>query len=694
MKICLISPPTVAEFSEGFVAEAEAMRLIVEHAPMGILSLAAVLEAQGYSPLIIDLNRLYYDYALLGLNARDGFTFNSYVLRHLEPLAFDVFGFSSVCSSYPSTLRLAEGVSLTHPGAKIILGGPQASVVDVSTMKAFPFVDCIVRGEAEETLPLLLNSLSTNASGLSYIRGITYREGDEVKRNPNAPVIEDLDSLPMAALHLYPRIENCSYVPLEAGRGCPFACSFCSTNDFFRRRFRMKSPSILIEQMRRVKERYGITSFDLVHDMFTIDRKRVISFCNAVSEAPEQFYWSCSARTDCIDDELIKIMSEAGCRGVFFGIDTGSERMQKIIDKGLDLNDALARIKSTERQGISTTVSLITGFHEETKEDLRATVRFFGEALRHDSTELQLHLLAPLAATPITTQFKEQLVYDDIFSDMSFHGWEQDPEDRSMIMKHREIFPNFYAVPTPWLDRHYLKEVREFLLHGITKHRLLMLTLYQDSTDLLSLFDEWQRWCTEVRRRIDVGSRARNYYASTDFSDDLISFARDHYSRIRASFPHLVRTMTSVEEALLSLRSNQPSAVAEPAIDTARTMSFEADAIPVIKETVRTVTVEGDYKRLVRCLRRKGRLDRIPYESTKLVLVRVGEKIKVMQLNQVTCQLLCLCDGSRSAGQVANNFSTTKQIEGVSTEKAGLYGLALLSQQGLIDIKSPSLNSP
>src|SRR5688572_4567698 len=283
MKVCLISPPTVIEFNERLIAESEAARLIFEHAPMGILSLAAVLEQQGIETEIIDLNRLYFDYVSGGFR-QQGIEFYSYADRGLQGLAADVFGFSTICGSYPLTLRLARALRATHPEVPIILGGPQASVVDVPTMESFPFIDLIVRGEAEETLPLALDALRRKKSDWENIAGITYRKSNAVVRNPNAPVIEELDRLPMAAFHLYSHTEGCSYAPLEAGRGCPFACSFCSTNDFFRRRFRMKSPQVLVDQMKAMKARYGIDSFDLIHDMFTVDRKKVVSFCEAIEE--------------------------------------------------------------------------------------------------------------------------------------------------------------------------------------------------------------------------------------------------------------------------------------------------------------------------------------------------------------------------------------------------------------------------
>jgi len=165
MRICLVSPPTITEFSESQVADSESIRLVAEHAPMGVLSLAAVLEQVGIVPRIVDLNQCYYDYLGAAQNSEHQTDFCGFVLKVLESQQYDVFGFSTICSTYPLTIRLATEVKRTHPEATIILGGPQASVVDVPTLKAFPAIDMIVRGEAEETLPRLLETLSDRKGG-------------------------------------------------------------------------------------------------------------------------------------------------------------------------------------------------------------------------------------------------------------------------------------------------------------------------------------------------------------------------------------------------------------------------------------------------------------------------------------------------------------------------------------------------
>ena len=430
MKICLISAPTANQFDGRAVGEMDAARIMGELAPVGILSLAAVLEAKGLQPEVVDLNRVYYEW--LRDSSPDKVDFCSFAGDYFAARDFDFFGFSTVCSSYPVTLRIAAEVKRVHPKAVVVLGGPQASVVDLPTMRAFPSIDLVVRGEAEQTLPELVDALGERSS-LAAIPGITFRRNHdgEIVRNPAAPLVADLDALPFPAFHLFPDVRHCRHFPLELGRGCPFSCTFCSTNDFFRRNFRLKSPAQMIADMRRVRQTYGINSFELVHDMFTVDRKRVVAFCEALLEAkrknPEDsFIWGCSARTDCVDEELIALMSRAGCRGIFFGIETGSRRMQKIIDKGLELNDSAERVRSCDKFKINTAVSLMAGFPDETMNDLRDTAAFFVDSLRYDHADPQLSILAPLADTPITRQHKDALVLNDDAADMSYRGWQQE----------------------------------------------------------------------------------------------------------------------------------------------------------------------------------------------------------------------------------------------------------------------------
>src|SRR5258708_4325132 len=205
MKICLISAPTANRFDQGAVGEADAARIMGELAPVGVLSLAAVLEAKGLQPEVVDLNRVYYNW-LKDAN-RDKTDFCSFAGDYFASRDFDFFGFSTVCSSYPVTLRIAAEVKRAHPKSVIVLGGPQASVVDISTMRAFPFIDLVVRGEAEQTLPDLVEAL-TRQSSLAAVPGITFcRDEDrEIVATPAAALGLHLPSLSFPAFLLLPEV--------------------------------------------------------------------------------------------------------------------------------------------------------------------------------------------------------------------------------------------------------------------------------------------------------------------------------------------------------------------------------------------------------------------------------------------------------------------------------------------------------
>jgi radical SAM superfamily enzyme YgiQ (UPF0313 family) len=680
LKVCLVGPPTVTDFEDPEVAESEAIRLIAEHAPIGVLSLAAVLERHGVSPQVIDLNRLYYAYLRSPGDPSAKPDFCSYVAGELCNAEFDVLGFSSICSSYPLTIRIAEAMKRARPDVPIMFGGPQASVVDVPTMEAYPFVDFVVRGEAEQSLPALIEAVAAGAVP-DGIPGVTYRDGGKIVRAPNAPIIPDLDDIPLPAFHLYPELKNCHYVPLELGRGCPFACTFCSTNDFFRRKFRLKSPAKVIEQMKLVRDVYGIITFDLIHDMFTVDRKRVVAFCDAVIASGEEFYWNCSARTDCIDQELIAIMARAGCKGIFFGIETGSARLQKIVKKNIDLDDATARIADTDRHRITTAVSLITGFPDETMDDLRDTVHFFVDSLRFDFAEPQLHILAPLAETPLESRYRGQLVFDDILSDMSHQGWRQDPVDRDMIQRHVDIFPNFYSIPTPALNRAYLRELRDFVLNGSVRFRWLLIALHQDSGDVTGSFDAFRQWyAAHPGKGPRVELDESRYYASVTFRDEFLEFVRDDYAPRRARTPRVLHSILDYERAL-----NTDTPPASRAV-TENHDASDITLVPVLAEGVVLTECAADYQRIIRCLRRKGDLRRIPRKST-LIATRqhVDERLDVVLLTPLSAQILKLCDGERTVSEIAHRLVPEgRAISDIPTDKVCVFGLEVLRQQGLI----------
>jgi radical SAM superfamily enzyme YgiQ (UPF0313 family) len=684
LTVCLVTALTVADFID---PELSTEAHTKTGAQLGVLTLAALLRNEGFVPHVVNLDDLFFAFI-----KRDDFSFEPessdlffpFVAEHLKSLSFDIFGFSSICSSYPLTLRLAQEVKLFKPDAKVILGGPQASVVDVPTMQAFPCIDFIVRGEADETFPALLRQLSSEpVVDCEGMAGITFRRGDEVIRNPNAAVVHDLDKLPLPAIDLDANLKERGGIHLEIGRGCPFACTFCSTNDFFRRNFRLKSPQKMIDEISFIKNEYGIEYFSLVHDMYTIDRKKVVAFCEAIIDSGEKFTWGCSARTDCIDDELLALMASAGCRGIFFGIETGSERLQKVINKRLDLAEAWKRVACADRNGIQTTVALIVGFPEETRDDLRDTIHFFIDSLRFDHAEPQCSLLAPLAATPIYEQHKEHITFDHIYSDMSHQSWRQAPAEVEMIKRHPEIFPNFYAIPTQWLERGYVKEVMDFVTYMATWFRWLPVALLQDSGDLLRVFDRWQRWRVErAPTASDEDTSWTPYYSHHRFRDEFLEFVQTCYLAEMATARDAIAALVQMERTpRKAVRlSSQQSVEADDVL--------EASSIPYLPENLSVMELEIDYRNLIESLKDKTDLSRVPLRNATVIFMPTGSrKIQVWQLPPLSVMLLQLCDGRRSVGAIVREFSLLETgFDGIPADKVCLFGLMQLRKDGFIGL--------
>lgn len=686
MRLCLISAPTATDFLDEALIERDAIKAISEHPPLGILSLAAVMEQNGVTPDIIDLNRSYYSWMHSEARKSDGANFVEYLTDFFSSRHYDVFGFSTICSSYPLTLRVAEATKRMHPQSAVILGGPQASVVDVPTMERFASVDYVLRGEAEASLPQLLNLIGAGGDAAD-IRGLTYRKNGAVLRSGATPILESLDELPFPAFHLHPFIKDCGSVPLELGRGCPFACTFCSTNDFFRRRFRLKSPQKVLQEMKRIKDEYGHYNFDLVHDMFTVDRKRVVAFCNALLDSGEEFYWGCSARTDCIDEELIALMAKAGCRGIFFGIETGSARLQNVLKKNLDLAESARMIEYADGKNIKTAVSLITCFPDETRKDLRDTVGFFMDSMRFDHADPQLCLLAPLAATPLEEQHRDELIFDDVISDMSFQGWEQDAEDRRLIAAHRDIFSNFYSIPTLHLDRQFVKELREFLHNGMVRFRWLLVGLHQDGGDIVEVFRAWHEWAQEHSLSMVTKSPAI-YYAGPAFHTEFLSFLRTRYAP-SAKVPAAIFGLIDYAAAF------DPQAATECGEDSASDASGPIDfggligpgLTPVLRGGVRVTPLQSDYLRIVSALREKAPIEGISVEGEVMVATSShdGDRSQVLQLAPHSAGILSLCDGVRTVADICEDYSRRcETIEGVPAQLACVVGIEMLRRQGLV----------
>jgi hypothetical protein len=594
MSECLITAPTAAEFGDRDELKSNLVRQITLEPQLGILSLAAVLEARGDTVQIVDLNRTYFQLAD-SVDAPELSQFAEAAAGAIAERCADVYGFSSICSS-----------------------------------------------------PLLLDELASWRR-MDRVPGLTYRMDGQPRRNPTADVIRDLDSLPSPAYHLTGELQGASRAALEMGRGCPFACTFCSTNDFFRRNFRLRSPDRILHDMRALAETYGLSDFDLIHDMFTVDRRRVVAFCDAMIASGERFTWACSARTDCIDEPLLGLMARAGCVGIFFGIETGSARMQTVIDKRLDISRAKEIIDAAEELGIGSTVSLITGFPEETREDLEETVRMLMHSARCSHSDPQLNLLAPLPATPLYLKYKDQLTLETLCSDVSHQGARQNEEDIDLIRQYPEIFPSFYLVPAPNLDRNFLLELREFLLMGVEHFRWLLVALDQITAHTVDFFSSWRAARLDLHPHLN-GFEIRRYYRTVTFRTDLLHFVRQH----PVGTNPVVEAFLEYEDAMraFSDKAGTPTGLSLPPGATL----WWTD-VPIRKKHTRVIELRCDIEGIIDALKRQTEPAWVPSVHFYVTRETASESESLEMVSDWVACAVRACDGTRSIEQVVEQLS-------------------------------------
>jgi radical SAM superfamily enzyme YgiQ (UPF0313 family) len=689
LQICLINAPSSAEFYDSVEFKDAEIRRATCSPQLGILNLAAVTERLGCVTTVYDPNRAFFHFADSAGEAQVS-EFAGVAARQIGAIDAEVYGFGSICSAYPLTLRIARLVKAIRPNATILIGGPQASVVAEPTLRAFPFVDFILRGEAEESLPIFLDELS-GQQRLDQVPGLAYRSVWGIKLNPNAPVITDLDALPSPAYHLTGELRGARAATLELGRGCPFACTFCSTNDFFRRKFRLRSPQRVLDDMCAIEAEYGIKDFDLAHDMFTVDAKRVRAFCHHMIGAGKGYTWACSARTDCVDQELIELMAAAGCTGIFFGVETGSDRMQNVIDKHLDTRRAREIIDITERAGVRSTVSLITGFPEERWEDLRETIKIFMHAARTPNSKPQINLLAPLANTPVQLKYKTQMTLEPLCSDVSRQGRFQQAQDLELIKNFPEIFSNFYLLPTPDLDRALLLELREFLPMATYRFRWLLGAADQATTGILDLFVEW----VDHRKSIlpvAVGPDLRHYYRTPAFQEDFIHFLRRH----RAGKNPKLKTLIDFYERLAAAPSPDECRVTR-AVELRDTEAVSMSDIAIRKHRGRVIELAADLEVVIDTVKTCGEYRTSRRKHFYIVSQTETREHPGYEVSNCMANVLELCDGKQTVAQIMDRLTDEIPVTPQSAqtyvyqallEKARSEGLIAVYRTAFIAAKS------
>lgn len=390
----------------------------------------------------------------------------------------DVVIFSTRCDNYILDLFLASTIKGINKSVIVVFAGPQATHTAKETLRSFEYVDYVIRNEGEETTKALVAYL-TNGGDISEIYGLSYRTGKDIYETPDRPMMRQISYSPDYTIipkrHIITMQEQMSAVRIEAGRGCPYKCLFCSTNHMWKQNYRLKSVEDIYREMQMVYHQWGIKNFALEHDSLTADRNKFHVFLKKMKELnKENFKWKCSSRVDTLAIGDIPLLREAGCTEIYFGIESGSKRMQAIYKKNLKFDSLQHLFLELEKNKIYFVASFICGHPDETEDDLERTLRLMVFCkIFFNCTGVQLHRLAPENGSELYERLKDKLVFDPLaVSDQASENLTE--FETEMIRKYPTIFAAYYR---PVLSEKMIKRYDQAVKNGIILIQRYPLTL-------------------------------------------------------------------------------------------------------------------------------------------------------------------------------------------------------------------------
>ena len=359
--------------------------------PMGLASIAAVLEREGYQVSVLEANAL-------NLQPED-----------VVPLVSDadVIGLTAMTPTINTAIAIAHHLKAAYPDLPIVLGGAHATLLPEEILITAPEIDVVVRGEGEETTIELLQALEHDRP-LSEILGISYRKDGEVVHNPARSKNTDLDSLPFLAYHLLPWRRYKPHPPhgralpfaaIITSRGCPYQCSYCS-KPIFGNKFRGQSPERVVEEITYHKRRFDIKEFAFYDDVFTLDKRRAHAVADGIMKKGLEIHWTCETRVNLVDRELLRHIKQAGCYSIAYGIESGSPEILDTLDKGINLEQVEEAVRLSREVGLQTIGYFMIGSPGESAETIRQTIQF-AKKLRLDFAQFS-----------VTTPFPGTKLYD------------------------------------------------------------------------------------------------------------------------------------------------------------------------------------------------------------------------------------------------------------------------------------------
>ncbi|MFC1721528.1 B12-binding domain-containing radical SAM protein [Patescibacteria group bacterium] len=315
--------------------------------------------------------------------------YDAFLLKKLAAKNYEYIGLSCYITDYNSTLKLAKKIKSRFPKTKIILGGPHVTLRPRDPFLSKAPISLVVIGEGEEPLLDLLKRKKT----LSEISGICYKRDNKIKVNPPKCIHKDLSHIPLPAydkidmdFYMHPnnmglRFMATSTIHIFTGLGCPFNCAFCANKSMYEARnspkiIRYKTIDQVIAELRFLKNKYGLESFYIQDDTFTLNKERVTKICHRLIDENLDLLWGAETRVNLIDERLVAIMKKAGCYQLDFGVEAATQKVLDAVNKGITLKETQRAFNICRRHQVRSGANIMLNLPSEGEDDVAAIGKF------------------------------------------------------------------------------------------------------------------------------------------------------------------------------------------------------------------------------------------------------------------------------------------------------------------------------